>query len=108
MVLFPEPALLRAETPAVEPKLTVTLGALVEISVVETVPPMLPVRLVRVTLPVALVVMVFADDPFMLPADVCKETDCMVAFPRTPDSVIAFAPWSFTDRLVAARLTPTV
>ncbi len=75
------------------PKLRVRTGASVEISVVDAVPPILPLRVVSVTLPVdVLVEIVFADDPVIFPEAVCKFTDAIVVLPSVPLMAIAFVP----------------
>lgn len=87
------------------PRLRVSTAAFVEISVAEEAPPMLPVRLDRVTLPVAVVLIVFVADPVMFPEPVLKLTDFStlpLANPRIPLRAMPLAlPWSrFMLRLV--------
>ncbi len=93
MVLFAEPEFVAsAVTAAVEPKLKVRFGAVVTISVEDAVPPILPVKLVRLKLPVALVATVNAEDDVILPAPVVKLIACMVALPRFPEMAMLLEP----------------
>ncbi len=80
LVVLPVP---RPATAASLPKLRVRLGAFVIISVAAEVP-MLPLRVVRVKLPAALVVIVFDEDEVMLPEPVDKLTAVMALVPRLP------------------------
>ncbi len=84
-MLFPDTALARAVTPAaVVPRLRVSTGASVEISVNAEVPPMLPVRLDKVTLPIEVLVLIVNDAvPVIFPEPVLKLTDFIEALPRT-------------------------
>lgn len=83
IVVFPVPPVLRAATAAVVPKLRESIGALVIISVPADVPPILPVRLVRVRLPVEVLVLIVLDeDVKILPEPVDRVTDCIVVLPR--------------------------
>lgn len=96
----------RVVTGAIVPKLRVSCGASVEISVVAAVPPILPLRLVRVTLPVVLVLIVSVAGvvAVIFPEAVCKLTEFIAVLPRAPLTVMPFVPWLFMLRLVAREL----
>ncbi len=96
----------RVVTAAVAPRLRVRTGASVIISVPADVPPMLPVRLVRVTLPVEVLVKIgLSDGSVIFPVDVCKLTDCIVVLPSdAPERAMPFVPWLLIVRLVTFSL----
>ena len=88
-----EPAVLRAVTGAVTPKLRVSIGAVVSIAVAAEIP-RLPLKVVKAKLPIAPVVIVYGPDApeTMLPELVDKLTACIVPLPSPPLSVIPLAP----------------
>ena len=106
MVLFAEPVLvLSPVTAAVAPKFSPNVAAVVRISVLDAVPPMLPVRLERVR---AVVVTVFEDDDVMFPEPVDRLIACIPPVPKLLLIVIGSElPRSTpTVRFVTALLIP--